>query len=345
MFIENPIAPVKPGIRFDRLRKVIEAVEAAPEERFDMETWSCGTTACAIGHYCLANRHAELWLDLDFTGIGIPMLGTLDSYRAVEALFGISCDQAEEIFSPLKYTSGARRSHVIARIRQFIADNEPVPAPVKPKMTLAYALREAARRIEAGEVRYWFEHMGECNCGVLAQVVTGETAEQIELKTDQWEGIWGDVRDSKLATCPVTNLPIGSIIRSLREIGLSGQDLHDLENLENKAVRIRAGLSISDFREQPSAVIRYMRAWADLIDAEPQTTGLTMKQTTGFEFSQRAALAHDRFMFADVSDPRASRALDRLTSDIAKADASEQPSDAEQVEYDVVNVGDPYDQQ
>lgn len=154
--------------------------------------------------------------------------------------------------------------------------------------TLAGHLREAARRIESGEAYYNFAAMESCNCGVLAQVVTGHTRERLSalLHSDPagedtdgnwWWGTWEDVAD-EAGECPLTGMPMGSVLRALGDAGLTAAELGELEFLTDPAVRSLARLREDDSFGAPGNAARYMRAWADLIDppapapAEPEAT-------------------------------------------------------------------------
>lgn len=109
------------AIQKDRFRKLIAAVENAPDERFDMGVWflptPCGTTACAAGHYVLANPGCGLKLAI---GAVLDEQG-LEGSRALATHFGIDRDEAVDLFVPDDDTS---RQEVLARLRAFAADND-----------------------------------------------------------------------------------------------------------------------------------------------------------------------------------------------------------------------------
>ena len=155
---------------------------------------------------------------------------------------------------------------------------------MKPNPTLAAALRKAARRIADRRYGYNFNHMTNCNCGVLAQVVMGVDRRELyeirdaacleaagrgaaalppEVLGNYWDGIWSCAKD--VVRCPLTNLPVGTILRALGDVGMTAQDLHDLELLDNVDVLRAAGLKVPE-ADRAKHVVRYMRAWADLID-------------------------------------------------------------------------------
>lgn len=97
---------------------------------FDMADWDCGTTACAIGCFCLWNPRdrlqitldnksdqygnnqlrAKMWLD------GKPQKHTME---AVAKRFGITFEDAYELFGNSYHDSGDKKD-VAQRIRWFL---------------------------------------------------------------------------------------------------------------------------------------------------------------------------------------------------------------------------------
>jgi hypothetical protein len=156
---------------------------------------------------------------------------------------------------------------------------------MKP-IQLADHLDEAARRIEANEVRYDFFDPCSCNCGVVAQVITGmspimlDARRRSNVRGDRVIGCWSFLRDDAYvdySRCEMTGLPMGTVLRTLGDAGLTFTDMRELEQLANKKIRRVAKLRI--FRDQrlpdksdPSAVIRYLRAWARLIRCEHEVS-------------------------------------------------------------------------
>lgn len=110
------------AIDFDGLRMVIEAVRSEPDESFDMGAWvsnaGCGTSACAIGWFCLQNPADGLKLKH-----GIPQLGELCSWQAIHKRFGLNCFESC-MFAKRDKRIDNTRAAVIARIEAFIAEKE-----------------------------------------------------------------------------------------------------------------------------------------------------------------------------------------------------------------------------
>lgn len=137
---------------------------------------------------------------------------------------------------------------------------------------LIVALRATAAKLEAGATYRW-THMGACNCGHLAQTVTALSAEDIRRYALERRGEWAD---QGLEFCPTSGYPMDAILRSLFDLGLSSDDLAQLERLTNPQVlrclpaEIRRELSYRD-RDH---VVLYMRTFADVLEAQlpPPTT-------------------------------------------------------------------------
>lgn len=133
-----------------------------------------------------------------------------------------------------------------------------------PSRTLIDALRATADRL-AGGARYTWTHMGACNCGHLAQTVTELSAEEIHAIALEKVGDW---HQQVIDHCPASGLPMDHLIDALLELGLSRADLAHLERLSSPEV-LRALPPESrelSFRRR-SHVVRYMRAFADLLEA------------------------------------------------------------------------------
>jgi hypothetical protein len=114
-------------MRIDRLNHLITILENVPPERFDLGTWSCGTTACAVGWAAVdKNFNAEGFYLFNT----IPHLRTehetLKSWDAVKVFFELTSTQVYHLFSDEEYSddgdspSGATAVDVIARIRALI---------------------------------------------------------------------------------------------------------------------------------------------------------------------------------------------------------------------------------
>ena len=181
------------------------------------------------------------------------------------------------------------------------------------------ALREAARRIEVGEVRYDWSRMYSCNCGVLAQVVSKATVREVRRQTRSgakpFFGVWNDWQKPGFALCPISKIPVGTIFHDLLSVGFSPADVGNLEICADPAVRARVRAEgDGDFFDyaEPHAVVLYMRAWADLLDEQEAPAQVEMKADP----TARAAL--DRFATSDTNEPWMVRGLDGVLAAIGE---------------------------
>jgi hypothetical protein len=111
----------------EALLKVVEVLEATPDEAVDLQSWTCGTTACAIGHaaqdpwfiergFKLVNNTSPYYFDrktIDHTW----------TWLAIERFFALETKQAASLFSFYSYKSSkdiSSRQQVINRIREFV---------------------------------------------------------------------------------------------------------------------------------------------------------------------------------------------------------------------------------
>lgn len=77
----------------EALLKVVEILESTPDEAVDLQAWTCGTTACAIGHAASHPWFIERGFKLSDTGY--PVFHQLNGEKlicwgAVEEFFGLT---------------------------------------------------------------------------------------------------------------------------------------------------------------------------------------------------------------------------------------------------------------
>jgi hypothetical protein len=126
---------------------------------------------------------------------------------------------------------------------------------------LVQALRTVADRLAAGAPFQW-GHMGHCNCGHLAQVVTRRSAAEIHQsailrRTGEWSEYANDY-------CPSGAL-IDDIFEDLLALGMTRQDIAHLEDLSDPSVLAAVGRGHLRRNDRDDA-IAYFRAFADLLE-------------------------------------------------------------------------------
>src|SRR5439155_21677613 len=117
------------------------------------------------------------------------------------------------------------------------------------------ALRRTAERL-AGDVSYQWGHMGMCNCGHLAQSITGlagaESHRSVLIREGEWEQQAKDY-------CPTSGQLIDVVLAAMFDLGLTRDDIRHLEKLSDPEVIRRVGRHLR-FNDRHDA-IAYLRAW------------------------------------------------------------------------------------
>lgn len=135
----------------------------------------------------------------------------------------------------------------------------------KATIKLMEALLDTATQLEKG-VNYQWGHMGSCNCGHLAQVITGLTKERIHLESMNRTGDW---RDQLRDYCPQSGLPMDVIIDKMTEAGFTTNDLIHLERLSDARVLKKLPTSATQLNHNSSKdAALYMKCWASLMEDE-----------------------------------------------------------------------------
>jgi hypothetical protein len=124
------------------------------------------------------------------------------------------------------------------------------------------ALRRTSQRL-ASDVSYQWGHMGMCNCGHLAQSITGLASAEIHSSALIREGDWEQqARDY----CPTSGNLIDVVLAAMFDLGLTRDDVRNLEKVSDTAVLRRVGRHLR-FNNRED-VVAYMNAWADLLETE-----------------------------------------------------------------------------
>ena len=133
----------------------------------------------------------------------------------------------------------------------------------KPSPELVAALRATAQRVRGGAPYQW-GHYGHCNCGHLAQTLTGRAPGEIHRLATTRPGEWQDqVRE----VCPTSGFALADVIREMLSAGLAIEDLVALENLHDPQVLAR----IPDTRRwldrnSRDDLVLYLETWAGLLE-------------------------------------------------------------------------------
>ncbi|POY34788.1 hypothetical protein C3K47_18280 [Solitalea longa] len=140
---------------------------------------------------------------------------------------------------------------------------------MEKQLNFIKALREVADDI-ATSPKYQWGHMGKCNCGFLAQKLTGLTSAQIHRNAMARRGDWSDQLNDY---CPNSGYPIDHIIFNLLQAGLKVEDLAHLERLSDQKILNRISENHKPlYFNQAADVSLYMKAWADKLEDEVLST-------------------------------------------------------------------------
>jgi hypothetical protein len=157
---------------------------------------------------------------------------------------------------------------------------------------LVVALRQTAARLTREETTYRWASFAHCNCGHLAQTITGLDPDEIQKRAMRKEGDWGgqargvvrlrfpdfDYGDrpaldegawepENIGACQVSGAPLDDILKQMYALGLDASDVGHLERLSDPEVRRRLGKNTSYFaHHQRENVVAYLEAWADLLE-------------------------------------------------------------------------------
>ena len=116
----------------------------------------------------------------------------------------------------------------------------------------------------SSDTAYSWGHMGMCNCGHLAQSITGLTQSEIHASALEREGDWEEQANRY---CPTSGLLIDTVLAAMFSLGLTRDDVRHLEKLSDPNVLRRAGRAYLR-RNNREDVLLYLRAWHAVILAE-----------------------------------------------------------------------------
>ncbi|QCK16016.1 hypothetical protein [Mangrovivirga cuniculi] len=132
----------------------------------------------------------------------------------------------------------------------------------RPNKSLINALRKAAEKLNESD-KYQWGHMGSCNCGFLAQEITNLNKGEIHTYAMQKYGDW---TEQAMDYCTDSKQPFDLIINTMVNEGLTIEDLIELERLKNKEVLKRIPNKDYLRHNKKDDVVKYMNAWADLLE-------------------------------------------------------------------------------
>ena len=117
------------NVRYDLLQALSDHLRTVAPEEFDLSSWDCGTTACALGHALDVPLIAAQGLTLEKVSRRAPLrpaLGSLKGFEAVQALFGLTLEDCYNFFDSWRYPNCDETTaiEVADRIEDFILTNK-----------------------------------------------------------------------------------------------------------------------------------------------------------------------------------------------------------------------------
>lgn len=165
---------------------------------------------------------------------------------------------------------------------------------------LVSALRQTAARLRRTEVKYKWSSFARCNCGHLAQTLTGLTPADLAARATKRSGDWrsqalevareggfpqpdfgdrpaldeGAWEPENVGACTVTGERLDEVFGLLHAHGLNAADIGHLERLTDPRVRRELNAQTQDYPHyKRDNVIAYLEAWADLLERQLRTDG------------------------------------------------------------------------
>ena len=129
--------------------------------------------------------------------------------------------------------------------------------------SIIQALRDTTQKLKKATDYQW-GHMGACNCGFLAQVVTQRSPREIHTYALLGHGDWSEQLNDY---CPSSGLAMDQIITELLLFGFDRDDQANLERLSDQ--RVLACLPNGSnhlMHNVKSNVIAYFHAWAWMLE-------------------------------------------------------------------------------
>ncbi len=137
----------------------------------------------------------------------------------------------------------------------------------KIDVSVIQALRQTADAILNGSAYQW-GHMGACNCGNLAQIITNRKKAEIHSRAIYGNGDWTEqLRDY----CPKSGLPMDVVIDELVDFGFSTNDLAHLEKLSDPKITALISNKKLKYNHRDDVVL-YLRTWATLLEEKMLNT-------------------------------------------------------------------------
>lgn len=114
--------------------------------------------------------------------------------------------------------------------------------------------------------QYQWGHSGACNCGHIAQVITGYNKGQIHAMAMEKGGDW---TENSRDYCDTSGYEIDQVMKIMLESGLQIEDIREIENLSNPRIldNITGSIQYLD-KNKKENVLLYFQTWLMLLKAD-----------------------------------------------------------------------------
>ena len=135
----------------------------------------------------------------------------------------------------------------------------------RPSSELIAAIERTIANLFKGAPYQW-GHMGSCNCGNLAQVITNLDKAEIHKSAMRRHGDWNE---QLIDYCPTSGLPIDHIIDEMLAFGFSREDLAHLEKLSDPKILRQLPLDKRYLKHNlKTDVLVYLKTWISQLEEE-----------------------------------------------------------------------------
>jgi hypothetical protein len=144
----------------------------------------------------------------------------------------------------------------------------------KPSLLLIEAFRSTAKNLRNGKPYEW-GHMGNCNCGNLAQTLLNMDKATIHAYAMVGVGDWSEQLNDY---CPTSGFAMDKMIFGLLEKGLSTTDLKNLEYLSDASILKHIPNHLKPLKNNDREhVALYLEIWSKLME-EQLVANIEIKQ-------------------------------------------------------------------
>lgn len=112
---------------------------------------TCGTPACAMGHYAVRDDLQDTFT-LDETG-GLRVRGRRPNFEVIGNHFGISYEETNELFSEYGCGNAQTREEAARYIEEFAEAKWPTPPPPAPVIEAVKPVE--VKKVEEREIQYF----------------------------------------------------------------------------------------------------------------------------------------------------------------------------------------------